>query len=156
MSVETDCDDFTDAKSHTSTETETDCDCFEDYTCEFHCDPKRYDCLFEEAITSYQHRCKANGPNPLPIYEKLRKITKCVIKQYADNIDQSTMHSERMIHFINLAQFLMSEPGINHTKYQEIIMFVSDNLYGYRQRFPHYIYVQRIYRDWARYLLEIK
>lgn len=148
-----DLDDFTDAQSYLSTETETDCDCFEDYTCEFHCDITRYDDLFSEAFHNYQHRCKKNGPNPSPA---LNKLTKPVIKQYADNIDNSESHDQRMVNILNLSRFIMSEPGINHTKYQEIIMYVCDNLYDYKQTNPHDLNVQRTYRDWARYLLVIR
>jgi hypothetical protein len=151
-----DLDDFTDAQSHLSTETETDCDCFEDYTCEFHCDTSRYDQLFSEAFHNYQHRCKENGPNPSSAYEKLNKLTKPVIKQYADSIDNSESHDQRMVNILNLARFIMSEPGINHTKYQEIILYICDNLYDYRQTIPRDLHVQRTYRDWARYLLEVR
>jgi hypothetical protein len=151
-----DLDDFTDARSYLSTETETDCDCFEDYTCEFHCDNSRYDRLFSEAFHTYQRRCKENSPNPSHVYNKLNKLTKPVIKQYADNIDNSQSQEERMIHMINLARFIMSEPGINHTKYQEIIIYICDNLYNYRQAKPRDLDVQRAYRDWARYLLDVR
>lgn len=151
-------DDFTEALSYKSDDSEIDCDCFEDYTCEWHSYPKRYDSLYEEALYVFEGRCKTGGPNPT---KKAGSINDFVIRCIHHNVIELNASSKTMSDacrislFANTITLACTQPAINHTKYTDFVLSTLAKCREMRETYPTNIHIQRAYRDWCRFVLDV-
>jgi hypothetical protein len=132
---------------------ELDCDCNEDYVCELHSTPTRHDTLFEMAIQTFEIRCINGGPNNIPTFDKMYTL---VIKEYLDMIYTDVDVIVKKVNLMNMFRFIMSDRGFNHVMYKSIIQEFNRWIWEARMKYAEDIDIQIIYRDWSKYLLDVR
>lgn len=134
---------------------EFDCDCCDDYTCELHSNPQRYDYLFVAAMTRFENKIK-NEKSTAIIPHAADKFYAKIIAEHITLIAGATTFDERKPLFINLFRFIMSDKGFIDSNYKRLIYDASQLIFNSKINYPFDTELQVLYRDWSLYLLSLE
>jgi hypothetical protein len=79
-----------------------------------------------------------------------------MIKEYLDMIYTDVDVIVKKVNLTNMFRFIMSDRGFNHVMYKSIIQEFNRWIWEARMKYAEDIDIQIIYRDWSKYLLDVR